>query len=282
VTARLLLAVAVAALLSGGGAGISCQTVAPGKATLDQVEELTQAGRTEDARAALLRWWSESRPKASRRDLQRGLWLRGRLTVDPSQAELDYRRLVVEYPGGPYSDQALMRLAQWAWESGDTASARQHVDRLAREYPGSRFRADAEAWLAAAGPPPAPPTPEAGDSATGAPAASTSGGAPSGATSAPGAAARSSAGASEVPAGDYAIQLGAFSSDDRALSLQRRAVEAGFAARLVRIPGSELVRVRIGRFDSAAAAGDLLNRLKGLGFTAALVPDANREERIKR
>ena len=44
-------------------------------------------GRTEEARAALVEWWDGDREDAPRRDLQRGLWLRGRLTVDPVQAD---------------------------------------------------------------------------------------------------------------------------------------------------------------------------------------------------
>ena len=34
--------------------------------------------------------------------------------MDPVQAELDYQRLVIEYPGGLYSAEALLRLAQAA------------------------------------------------------------------------------------------------------------------------------------------------------------------------
>jgi hypothetical protein len=245
---------AVAAVAGPAGAQRSAATVSD-SVTLDQVENLVQAGRTEDARAMLLRWWSGVLPRASRRDVQRGLWLRARLTVDPSQAALDYQRLVVEYPGGPYSAQALFRLAQAAWESGDSAEAARDVARLARDYPGSRVGGDAEAWLAAAGPPPPAPAVTKKDSVV---------------TPAPAA----------VAGGRYAVQLGAFSGEARARNLQRKARDAGFEARLVRLPGSRLLRVRVGRFDSTSAAAEVSKRLETRGFTAAVVSDADREEPI--
>jgi SPOR domain len=216
----------------------------PNSRSLDQVEALVEAGRAEDARSALLAWWSEGRSGAPTQDLQRGLWLRARLTVDPTQAALDYRRLAVEYPGGPYSAEALLRLAQASWTSGDSAEAAGELRRLDREYPGSHVRDEARAWLAAAGPPPPPPP------------------------------------ASTASTGRYAVQLGAFSTEARASTLQQRVQGTGFEARLVRIPGSALVRVRVGHYGSESAADEVRRRLVGLGFTAAVVPDANREEPI--
>jgi hypothetical protein len=246
--------------VAGPAAAQRSAPASPDTLTLDRVEYLVQAGRTEDARTVLLRWWSRVLPQASRRDVQRGLWLRARLTVDPSQAALDYQRLVVEYPGGPYSAQALFRLAQAAWESGDSAEAARDVGRLARDYPGNRVLGDAQAWLAAAGP--APPPPAVTKAVAG----------------------RDSAVAHPPPAvvgGRYAVQLGAFSSEERARNVQSRARDAGFEARLIRVPGSRLIRVRVGRFDSAPAAAEISKRLDKLGFTSAVVSDAEQEEPIR-
>lgn len=252
-TRRVALAV-LACVAAAGPAAAQRKAAGPDTVTLDHVENLVEEGRTEAARHALLTWWSDVLPKASRRDVQRGLWLRARLTVDPAQAVLDYTRLVVEYIGGPYSAQALLRLAQAAWASGDSAEARRDVARLSLEYPGSRVRGEAKAWLATAGPLPPRPPPTKKDSTR----------------------------ASPVPAGRYAVQLGAFSSAARARTMQRRVRDAGFDARLVYVPRNRLVRVRVGRFDSASAAHEMSVRLEKLGFTAAVVPDANREEPIGR
>lgn len=259
--ARIALAASGLAILvtvaSQGRAAAQRRTSGRDTVTLDHVENLVEAGRTGDARTALLDWWSHSLPKASRRDVQRGLWLRARLTVDPSQAELDYTRLVVEYPGGPYSAQALLRLAQAAWASGDSAEAVRNVTRLSREYPGSRIDGEARAWLAGAGPLPRPPPAPPRDST-------------------PARAAHPAKG------GRYAIQLGAFASEARARNVQRRAKAAGFDSRLIRVPGNRLIRVRVGRLGSVSAAREMSARLHKLGFKTAIVSDANQEEPIHR
>lgn len=235
--------------------------------TLDHVERLVTEGRAEEARAGLLEWWEASRADASRRDVQKSLWLRGILTVDPAQAALDFRRLVVEFPGGAYSDDALLRLAQVAWASGDSTMARGYVDQLRRDYPRTDATAAAVQWIEGAGPAPqvreAPRVP--------APAAEPAPRAQPERAAAP-----------DPDAPRFAVQLGAFSDVDRARALYRRALDQGFEARLVRVPGSPLLRVRVGRFDSAAEAGELLSRLRAMDFVAALVRDANTEERVAR
>jgi len=240
--------------------GLLAPLAAGGQQTtrLEQVEELARVGRTEDARAVLREWWDVAYQNASRREVQEALWLRGRLAADPAQASLDFRRLVVEFPGGAWSDQALLRLAQAAFAAGDSAEAARDVARLATEYPGSEARRTAEAWLAAAG---SPPPPYRG----------------------------AVRGAPEARAPDrphdtrsFSVQLGAFSDRERAVALRDRAVEAGLQARIAIVPGSPLVRVRVGRFDSADAASDMLRRVRDEGFTATLVRDAQLEERSGR
>jgi cell division septation protein DedD len=246
--------------------------------TLDRVEELTRDGRAEEARTELLAWWSESAAKASRRDVQRGLWLRGRLTVDPAQAELDFRRLVIEFPGGAFSDQALFRLAQIAYASGDSLAAVEQVARLGREYPTSPVRREADGWLATAGPVPA--ARGAGQPSTTSPAGS---GASASRQAAPSGAAAPSGGTDGTPSqGNFTAQLGAFSTFERAEALRRRVVAGGIDARIVTIPGSDLVRVRAGRFDSAEGVDAILRRLQDLGVAGALARDAHLEQRVVR
>jgi len=232
--------------------------------TLDHVEELARQGRTGEARDVLTAWWSSAGAKATRRDTQRGLWLRGILTTDPAQAELDFQRLVVEYPGGLYADQALLRLAQAAYAAGDSAAAAAYVRRLAQEYPATAARREAEAWLATAGPVP----PRAGVAER-----------PADTIAAPAAAPVAPA-ASE--AGTFTVQLGAFSTVERAQSLLTQLAEKGVEARLVRVPGSDLIRVRVGVFDSLEATNAVLWQLRDRGFTGAVARDANREERVVR
>jgi len=258
ITIRGLLLVALLSLSPAAAAGQE-------PPTLDRVEELAREGRAEEAREVLTAWWTESGPKASRRDTQRGLWLRGILTADPAQAEIDFQRLVVEYPGGLYADQAILRLAQAAYAAGDSATAAAYVGRLAQEYPATAARREAEAWLATAGPVP----PRADARAEPVEAVPAREAAP---TDAPAATA----------AGTFTVQLGAFNSMDRAASLLARLGEDGVEGRLVRVPGSDLIRVRVGVFDSLEEVNAVLWRLRDRGFTVALARDAHREERVVR
>jgi len=242
---------------------------------LERVEELARYGRTEEAREVLAAWWETERVDASRTVVQRGLWLRGRLTVDPVQAALDFQRLVIEYPGGPFTDRALFRLAQAAHAQGDADAASRHVAALIRDYPNSASRRDVERWLSEAGPaPPARnrPSPNAGEEQSKAPAADTVG------------AVDAAADDFEEPVDTrrYAVQLGAFADEDRARALSRKAEDAGLEVRLVRVGASRLLHVRVGRFDSSREATVLLREISQLGFTAAVVRDAHTEELVRR
>ncbi|MHB1192642.1 MAG: SPOR domain-containing protein [Longimicrobiales bacterium] len=265
---RTLLALVLVLLL--GGARVAAQE----PPTLDRVEELARLGRAEEARVAVREWWRTAGPKASRRDTQRGLWLRGQLTSDATQAALDFNRLVVEYPGGPFSDLALLRLAQASYAAGDSAAAAAQVERLLQEYPSSPIRSEAEAWLATAGPVPAaaaaPATPTARADSAGTP------------VTVPPATPATGDAATPEATGEFTVQLGAFSSVARAEALLAQLSDAGFAARLARVPGSDLVRVRLGRFDSAEGAEAILWQVRDRGFTATVARDAHREELVVR
>lgn len=260
--------------------------------SLGQVEQFASTGRAEEARAMLLEWWENDRVGAGRRDLQLGLWLRARLTVDPAQAARDFRRLVIEYPGGPFADRALFRLAQGAEAQGDRERARTYMASLTRDHPGSPVLEEAEAWMArasTAGPPPVfqvveleesevPPTggqplpdsvADAGPTTVDATPTTPP---PPVAQEPPVAPLRSDA--------RYAVQLGAFLDESRADALLERASEAGLDVRLVRVEGSRLMHVRVGRFDSSAQASVSFQSVTALGFTAAVVRDALKEEPV--
>ena len=259
--------------------------------SLGQVEEFASTGRAEEARAMLLEWWENERLGASRRDLQLGLWLRGRLTVDPAQAARDFRRLVIEYPGGPFADRALFRLAQGAEAQGARERARTYMASLTRDHPGSPVLEEAEAWMARASTASPPPVfqlvePEEGEvPPTGGQALPDSvvDAAPTivdATPTAPPPVAQEPTVAplrSEAP---YAVQLGAFLDESRAGALLERASEAGLDVRLVRVEGSRLMHVRVGRFDSSAQASVSFQSVTALGFTAAVVRDALKEEPV--
>lgn len=239
--------------------------------TLQRVEELTRLGRAEEARVELMEWWQGSRDDASQRDLQRGLWLRGRLTVDPAQAELDFQRLVVLYPSSQYAPQAILRLAQSRFAQGDVEGAQRHVAALARDYPSSQSRTEAETWLRTAGLP-----------GTGAPRAapvqaSQPATAPPPDTTAPFRPARPAA-AAQI----WFVQFGAFADENRAFALHQELVDAGLAARLVRVEGSAFLHVRIGRFATREEANAELQQVTARGYSASIVRDERPESMVQR
>ena len=227
------------------------------RVSLEEVETLIAQGRIHRAREVLEDWWEEEGPRVSRMDRQRSLWLRARLTVDPSMAELDLRRLVLEFPGGSFSDDALLRLAQHADLRGDLRQAHGHFTALVRGYPSSPYVPVAEAWLRDRGPEVDALGPE-----------------PVEELESPG---------EQAPLagrGGVAVQLGAFRNLDGARSLAGRLRAAGFEPRLVRVGGDGLIRVRVGRFETRGAAESLLRDLDRAGFDATVSRDAQSEERI--
>lgn len=236
------------------------------------VDSLASAGRPAEARAALESWWENQRVESDRRDRQRGLWLRGILTVDPRMAGLDFQRLVLEYPGGPHSDEALLRLGLTSAAEGEVPRAARYFRTLVTDYPRSPQRRRAQEWLAenlvaieeaelAAGleleaqaeldlraadaeirePEPAPSI------------------------------------SVESLSTRYAVQVGAFESEERARILLASVNASGFRARMVRVTGSLLVRVRVGAFLDRAAAVELMDRVRRRGHEATVAVDVAEE-----
>jgi len=81
--------------------------------------------------------------------------------------------------------------------------------------------------------------------------------------------------------GRHAVQFGAFSTQERAHRLAATLARAGLDTRVVRVEGSLLVRVRMGRFAERSAASELMREIQGLGYDAAVVSDVAAEEPIR-
>ena len=226
------------------------------EAGLDRVQALLDEGRVDNARRAYEQWWDRWSAEAPRDQQQRSLWLRALLSIDPAEAELDYRRLVLEYPTGPWTDRALLRLAYAAEARGAAAEAREHFQRLVRDHPGSPHVAEANRRLSE-GERPAIAGPDAPRVATTTPQP----------PPAPPAA----------PSGNWAVQLGAFSAMSGARGVADRARAAGYQPRLVVTPGSPLIRVRLGGFPDEGGARALLGEVRSRGLEATVVSDALRE-----
>ena len=255
-------------------------TAAWAQESLDRVEALVDDSRYGEARQVLGEWWEGHDGTPPRAELARGLWFRALLTVDPSLAEMDYRRLVLEFPGGAKADEALLRLAQGAELEGDDAAADRYVQVLLQDYPGSPHRAEARALRArivgadgeegeasSESEPDPEVTPEAELEPEAEPAPEPE------AEPAP-------QPEPESRSGSYAVQLGAFSSPEAAERVVDRAREEGFDPRVVRTPGSDVLRVRVGVFEARSDAEDLARTLSERGFETLISSDREEERPV--
>jgi len=274
-------------LLSPGAGGLSAQG-----AELTRVDALIAEGSFVEGRTILEGWIDRSWGAASRGEREQGLWLRAVLTIDPALAELDFRRLVVEYPGGSFSDAALLRLAMIARARGDLAGARQYLQILVRDYLESLHRVEARTHLARW---------EAGDGAPGPSSVSgprvaspppqssavteTVGDSPSTPPTLPAPPAPAPPppppDPPAPPTGSYTVQLGAFSLESYARGLATDPRLSGVDLRIVRVQGNDFVRVRMGTFQSEADARREVERLRSLGVDAMVSTDRDREVPIR-
>ena len=252
--------------------------------SLEVVDSLALAGRADEARTVLESWWQSQRVRSSRRDRQRGLWLRAILTVDPRMAGLDFQRLVLEYPGGSYSDEAMLRLGLISAAAEDLPRAAGYFRTLVTEYPRSPQRRQAEEWLSEH----VVVVEEAEAAVQEAEAAAREAEAEVREEEAE---VREAAADADAPEPDvdspdraemasprYAVQVGAFESEERARSLLAAVNASGFRARIVRVPGSALVHVRIGTFLDRTGAAELMVRVRRRGHEATIAVDVAGEE----
>ena len=243
--------------------------------SLATVDSLALAGRADEARTALDSWWLNERVGSNRRDRQHGLWLRAILTVDPHMAGLDFQRLVLEYPGGSYSDEAMLRLGLISAGAGDLPRAAGYFRTLVTDYPRSPRRRQAEEWLSdhlveveeaeAAAREAEALAPRSADAAAAAAVQEPEADSPSGA---------------ETVSLRYAVQVGAFESEERARDLLAAVNASGFRARIVRVPESPLVRVRIGAFPDRSGAAELMDQVRRRGHEATIAADVPDEEPV--
>lgn len=77
-----------------------------------------------------------------------GVYWRAVLSATASDAEMDYRRIVVDYPLSPRVEDTLLRLAQLELARADYDGALQHLNRLTLEHPAGVTRARAGYWTA--------------------------------------------------------------------------------------------------------------------------------------
>jgi len=273
------------------------------QAELDRVEALITAGEYAAARSAIQEWWAavEGGRNVPAEVRARAHLLRARLAPDPRSAERDYLAVALGHPTTPYAPPALLALGQGLLASGDISRAVSYLKRLVDDYPASSLRPVGLLWLARAR--------HLDGDVAGACTAARSALATADANlvgllrreeqaACPLADARAQAEPraqpadstaraadrdlpAEDPQGRFAVQSGAFRQREGADALAGRLRSAGYEPRLVFVPGSQLLRVRIGRFASFADAEAVAARLRSAGFAAVVVNDARQERQSR-
>lgn len=245
------------------GTDLLAQSGSSAAPSLDRIATAADAGRADEAREGLARWFAAHEEEADRRDLVRARSLRARLTRDADSARTDYLWIAID-GGGEHGAAAWLRLAQLDLAAGDPDRALQDLARLRADYAGElvptswlwtgfahesagRLEDACRAWERAAR------LAEERDDED--------------------ARARAREAADRCGSGQLrlTLQVGAFQARSAAEELRARLAEAGFDARVERSAG--LHRVRVGRFGAAEAAREAVDRLQRAGFTAVVMSE---------
>ena len=245
----------------------------------------------------------QAAPPGSARQAEALYW-RAALAATAAEAERDYRRLTVEYPLSPRSEDALITLAQLEMTRREYPQALRHLERLMQEHPASTAIPRAHFWmgrvhleqgnlpracaaLASARSATPPANVElhnqidfhsqrcvgvdiegiaANDPpAVAAPPADTPPPRAAQTATPPAAAPPTPASSPASGATQYTVQVAALNTRAQAEELRDKLRERGFEARVV--GAGQLFRVRIGRYPSRAAAAAVAADLKQRGIS---------------
>lgn len=271
-----------------------------GDATLDRVIAHIDEARFDSARAELDRWQSQRAAAAPSAERASADVLAARLESDGRTAREAWLSVALAHPFSADAGLALLRVGQAAVLAGDTTTALVYLNRLVDDFPGSGHRAEAHLWISRAESL-ARRSADACTSARAGLAAATSAevagllrlqeeracaAMAAQPPAAPPAAARPQASQPATPptvtsaAARFAVQSGAFRTRASADALMSRLRDAGLQPRLVRVPTNDLMRVRVGTFDSQAEANRVRDSLRSDGFDAVVVNDARSESPV--
>jgi cell division septation protein DedD len=126
--------------------------VAQGTTGLNPVYRRAQAmvndGNTAEGRALVDSMVAQATPGSN--EYAEAIYWRAVLAPTAAEAEMDYRRIMVDHPASPRVEDALIRLAQLELARANYDGALRHLNRLVAEHPNSPARARAGYWTARA------------------------------------------------------------------------------------------------------------------------------------
>lgn len=136
-----------AAALALCPAAVVAQTPAANPAFL-RAQALVNDGNAAAGRAIVDSMIAVAAPGSN--DYAEAVFWRGVFAATAADAEMDYRRIVVDFPLSPRVEDALIRLAQLELARANYDGALRHLNRLVAEHPQSPSRARAGYWMARA------------------------------------------------------------------------------------------------------------------------------------
>jgi cell division protein FtsN len=115
-------------------------------ATYRRAQTLVNDGNAAAGRAIVDSMIARATPGTN--EYAEGLYWRAVLSATAADAEMDYRRIIVDHPLSPRVEEVFLRLAQLELARADYDGALQHLNRLMLEHPTGSTRARAGYWTA--------------------------------------------------------------------------------------------------------------------------------------
>ena len=142
---RLLIIALVAAVIPAISTAQETAVVNP---VYKRAQTLVNDGNATAGRALVDSMISVAAPGSN--DYAEAVFWRAVLAGTAADAEMDYRRIVVDYPRSPRVEDALIRLSQLEIARANYDGALRHLNTLITDYPQSSSRARAGYWMARA------------------------------------------------------------------------------------------------------------------------------------
>ena len=127
---------------------VTAQSAPTGNPVYRRAQTMVNDGNAAAGRALVDSMIAVAQPGSN--DYAEGVYWRAVLAATAADAEMDYRRIIVDYPNSSRVEDALIRLAQLEIARGNYDGALRHLGRLASEHPESPARARAGYWTARA------------------------------------------------------------------------------------------------------------------------------------
>ena len=285
ITWRASSAAAMIALLCASRLSAQDSTTARVDSLLRRAQQLVASGETAAARALADTLMQATAVGSDAR--AEALFLRATIASNVTQAQTDYRTIIVEHRLSPRVPDAMLRIGQAEYAGGDRAAARRQFERLVLEHAGSTAAGEAWYWLGRV-------RADDGDVAGGCAALDTArillppndverrnrvtfaaqrcrslAAAP--VTTPPATASPPGQPATATPAAPWSAQVAAYRTRREAENLVASLKTRGHEARVDSLAASPSFRVRIGAFANRAGADSLVKRLNSQRIAAFVV-----------